>query len=219
MYASLQQGSPAACISKPPAGGRVQGPQRVCHHHPRARPGRAHAGKPESSGRWGQGRWTRRQSSSKLGCWVGGRQARLPGLPLLWQWQRRAVAGRPTCPPSRVQQRAPASWASLAILLCLPSPPPHPTPRASPLQAMPSQAELSFQQFKQRKKALEGAAAQDILAKSALLVQWAAQRWHLWLCGGCTCALMGRSTLQERPAGPLAPRPLPAFASRRRLTQ
>ena len=90
---------------------------------------------------------------------------------------------------------------------------------ASPLQAMPSQAELSFQQFKQRKKALEGAAAQDILAKSALLVQWAAQRWHLWLCGGCTCALMGRSTLQERPAGPLAPRPLPAFASRRRLTQ
>ena len=30
---------------------------------------------------------------------------------------------------------------------------------------MPSQAELAFQQFKQRKKALEGAAAQDILAK------------------------------------------------------
>jgi len=33
------------------------------------------------------------------------------------------------------------------------------------LQAMPSQAELSFQQFKQRKKALEGATKEDILAK------------------------------------------------------
>lgn len=30
---------------------------------------------------------------------------------------------------------------------------------------MPSQAELSFQQFKQRKKALEGASKADILAK------------------------------------------------------
>lgn len=33
------------------------------------------------------------------------------------------------------------------------------------LQAMPSQAELAFQQFKQRKKALEGATKEDILAK------------------------------------------------------
>ncbi|KAL4435240.1 hypothetical protein ABPG77_001922 [Micractinium sp. CCAP 211/92] len=33
------------------------------------------------------------------------------------------------------------------------------------MQAMPSQAELSFQQFKQRKKALEGASKADILAK------------------------------------------------------
>lgn len=33
------------------------------------------------------------------------------------------------------------------------------------MQAMPSQAELSFQQFKQRKKALEGAGKADILAK------------------------------------------------------
>jgi hypothetical protein len=30
---------------------------------------------------------------------------------------------------------------------------------------MPSQAELSFQQFKQRKKALEGSAKEDILAR------------------------------------------------------
>ncbi|EFN52055.1 hypothetical protein CHLNCDRAFT_139273 [Chlorella variabilis] len=33
------------------------------------------------------------------------------------------------------------------------------------MQAMPSQAELAFQQFKQRKKALEGATKEDILAK------------------------------------------------------
>ncbi|PRW33892.1 Pre-mRNA-splicing factor SLU7 [Chlorella sorokiniana] len=33
------------------------------------------------------------------------------------------------------------------------------------MQAMPSQAELSFQQFKQRKKALEGSAKEDILAR------------------------------------------------------
>ena len=36
---------------------------------------------------------------------------------------------------------------------------------AAVTQAVPSQAELAFQQFRQRKKALEGASKQDILAK------------------------------------------------------
>ena len=78
------------------------------------------------------------------------------------------------------------------------------------LQATPSQAELAFQQFKQRKQALEGVGKQDILAKYGNAAEKAsddvrALQVRLWWwvvvgvhrvgggCCWCWCSWVGRA--------------------------